>query len=122
MLYKCIYRASLLLQFDIQNLMSQLDQQYELYLPKIKYQQLQQAAQKNNETELKQLITLLEKYFKQERWWSINKGEAILDQKTGLLWQGKIKNTQYKYDQQDAAQMNIQQILGLSHWRIPPAS
>lgn len=121
MLYKCIYRASLLLQFDIQNLMSQLDQQYELYLPKIKYQQLQQAAQKNNETELKQLITLLEKYFKQERWWSINKGEAILDQKTGLLWQGKIKNTQYKYDQQDAAQMNIRQILGLSHWRIPPA-
>jgi len=102
--------------------MSQLDQQYELYLPKIKYQQLQQAAQKNNETELKQLITLLEKYFKQERWWSINKGEAILDQKTGLLWQGKIKNTQYKYDQQDAAQMNIQQILGLSHWKIPPAS
>lgn len=122
MLYKCIYRASLLLQFNIQNLMSQLDQQYELYLPKIKYQQLQQAAQKNNETELKQLITLLEKYFKQERWWSINKGEAILDQKTGLLWQGKIKNTQYKYDQQDAAQMNIQQILGLSHWKIPPAS
>lgn len=120
--YKCIYRASLLLQLNIQNLMSQLAQQYELYLPKIKYQQLQQAAQKNNEAELEQLITLLEKYFKQERWWSINKGEAILDQKTGLLWQGKIENTQYKYDQQDAAQMNIRQILGLSHWRIPPAS
>lgn len=102
--------------------MNQSNQQYQVCVPKIKYQQLQQFEAGVNLAELNKLQLLLEKYFKSQRWWSINQGEAILDQKTGLLWQGKPKKTQYKYDQQDSAQMNIGHILGLSYWRVPPAS
>ncbi|WP_168419110.1 hypothetical protein [Acinetobacter towneri] len=102
--------------------MSQLTNTYDVYLPKAKQQVLQKLIASDIKNKLAETEKALVSYFKTQRWWIINNGEAILDNQTGLLWQGKPKSTQYKYDQQDAAQMNIGHILGLSHWRLPTAS
>ena len=94
---------------------------YDVFLPKAKQQVLQKLIASDINNKLAETKKVLVSYFKTQRWWTINNGEAILDNQTGLLWQGKPKGTQYKYDQQDAASMNIGHILGLLNWKLPTA-
>ena len=101
--------------------MSQSTNTYDVYLPKAKQKVLQKLIVSDINNKLAETEKGLVSYFKTQRWWMINNGEAILDNQTGLLWQGKPGNTQYIYDEQDAASMNIGHILGLRNWLIPTA-
>ena len=95
---------------------------HDVYVPKVKQHALQQLVK----GDLQHKIAIVEKavveYFAGQRWWSINDGEAILDNKTGLLWQGKPKETQYKYDQQDIAGSDIDYLFGWLNWNLPTAA
>ena len=101
--------------------MSQPATTHDVYLPKIKQQVLQKLVQSDIKNKRIQTEQVLVDYFKAQRWWSINNGKALLDNGTGLLWEATLKATQYKYDQQDAARMNIGHILGLQNWQLPTA-
>ena len=101
--------------------MSQPATTHDVYLPKIKQQVLQKLVQSDIKNKRIQTEQVLVDYFKAQRWWSINNGKALLDNGTGLLWEATPKATQYKYDQQDAARMNIGHILGLQNWQLPTA-
>ncbi|MCU4397283.1 hypothetical protein [Acinetobacter junii] len=101
--------------------MSQSANTYDVYLPKAKQKVLQKFIVSDINNKLAETEKSLVSYFKTQRWWTINNGEAILDNQTGLLWQGNPKGTQYKYDQQDTASMNIGHILGLLNWKLPTA-
>ena len=102
--------------------MSQPATTHDVYLPKIKQQVLQKLVQSDIKNKRIQTEQVLVDYFKAQRWWSINNGKALLDNGTGLLWEATPKATQYKYDQQDAARMNIGHILGLQNWQLPTAA
>ncbi|MEN8291080.1 hypothetical protein ABFO59_01150 [Acinetobacter radioresistens] len=99
--------------------MSQSTNRYDFLLSKAKQQLLQKLITSDINNKLTETENALVSYFKTQRWWTINNGKAILNNQTGLLWQGKPKLTQYQYDQQDAAKMNIGHILGLHNWLIP---
>ncbi|WP_151730861.1 hypothetical protein [Acinetobacter junii] len=101
--------------------MSQFANTYDVYLPKTKQKVLQKLIVSDINNKLAETEKSLVSYFKTQCWWTINNGEAILDNQTGLLWQGNPKGTQYKYDQQDTASMNIGHILGLLNWKLPTA-
>ncbi len=101
--------------------MSQPATTHDVYLPKIKQQILQKLVQSDIKNKLIQTEQVLVDYFKAQRWWNINNGKAILDNGTGLLWEATPRTTQYKYNQQDAARMNIGHILGLQNWQLPTA-
>jgi hypothetical protein len=102
--------------------MSQLTNTYDVYLPKAKQQVLQKLIASDIKNKLAETEKALVSYFKTQRWWTINNGKVLLDNGTGLLWEAKPTATQYKYDQQDAARMNIGHILGLLNWKLPTAA
>ncbi|MEQ1304451.1 hypothetical protein ACE5JW_01615 [Acinetobacter radioresistens] len=101
--------------------MSQSINTYDVYLPKAKQRLLQKLIASDIKNKLAETEKALVSYFKTQPWWIINNGKAILDNNTGLLWNATPKSTQYKYDQINAAQQDIGNILGLQNWLLPSA-
>lgn len=95
---------------------------YDVYVPTIKQQVLQQLVKGDLQHKIANAEKAVVEYFASQRWWMIKNGEVILDNKTGLLWQGKPSTKKYKYDQKESAKADIDDVLGLKNWKVPKAS
>ncbi|WP_151730862.1 Lcl domain-containing protein, partial [Acinetobacter junii] len=106
-----------------------MSQSFETFVPTLKHQKLLATAEaialeKDKAEDAKTLKQATEdavKYFEQYRYWWINEGEMIFDRETGLLWQGKLSDMTYCYDEQQQANQNLLSLKlgGLNDWRIP---
>lgn len=89
-----------------------MSQTFNISVPKLKQQQLVDAA-------ADAAISEAAEYFTQHRWWWINGDEMIFDAETGNLWQGKpdVINCHFVLDAQKlAAKFSFG---GIKQWKVP---
>lgn len=103
--------------------MSQSNNTYDVYLPKIKQQLLSEIICRKMEIILEDIFIFFNRY----RYWFINNDEMIFDSETGLLWQAKLSNNiRYKLSNSknksnllEATPTNEIQLGGINEWFCP---